>query len=176
MKSALHSIDNNILHTVQKLPDWLRPLMLTLTFIGEPLVLLTVLFVFSVYMFVTKQTVLAKVGIISAVLLLISPVLKIFFQRNRPEVVFASITQPKSYSFPSGHAYMSMLVLGLLTYLAATRLSQPWSLLVIIVLATIIFGIGISRIYLGVHYASDVIAGWALGAVVLIIVIKLSGI
>lgn len=176
MIARIHQIDISILQAVQRLPNWARPLMVTFTFVGEPLVLLSIIAVFSIYMFIAKQILLVRVGAITALLLLVSPLLKIIFQRSRPEVIFASINQPKSYSFPSGHAYMSMLVLGLLAYLAITRLHQPWGIIIAILLAVFILGIGLSRIYLGVHYASDVLAGWVIAAVVLICLIKLSGI
>lgn len=176
MFTKIHQVDSSIIKSVQKLPKEIRPLMIALTFIGEPLVLLSIVISLTVYMFINKQASVVKAGFATAVLLLVSPILKIIFQRSRPAVIFASINQPKSYSFPSGHAYMSMLVLGLLAYVAYARLQQPLGIIVAISLALIIFGIGLSRVYLGVHYASDVIAGWLVAFVLLVLIIKIFGV
>lgn len=173
MLSKLHKLDINILTQVRKLPKALRPFMIASTILGQPAVLLALIAIFAGYMYILKEYTLVKVSMGASLLLLVSPVFKIVFQRARPdELLYASYEQPSSYSFPSGHAYCSMLILGLFAYLAFTRLDSPYQLLVPIVLGVLIFVIGFSRIYLGSHYASDVFAGWLLGAVVLTILIK----
>lgn len=177
MLSKLHELDINILTQVRKLPKGIRPVMIASTIVGQPVVLLALIAIFAGYMYVLKEYTLVRVSMAASLLLLVSPIFKIVFQRARPdELLYASYKQPSSYSFPSGHAYCSILILGLFAYLAYTRIDSPYQLLVPIVLAVLIFVIGFSRVYLGSHYASDVFAGWLLGSIVLVLLIKISGI
>jgi len=87
--------------------------------------------------------------------------LKLIFHRVRP-VPFFDTPLPSSYSFPSGHSLFSVCFYGVLAWLITARIRNRsaqiliWSLTVSLVLL-----IGLSRIYLGVHYPSDVIAGYA---------------
>ena len=90
-------------------------------------------------------------------------VLKTAVHRVRPHAGFALI-QIGGWSFPSGHAMMSIIFYGMLAYLFIRR-TRSWRLQVLAVSAAglIVFLIGFSRIYLGVHYLSDVLAGYAGG-------------
>lgn len=93
--------------------------------------------------------------------------LKVLVDRGRPSVEAALIAQPWSASFPSGHAFGSALLVGLALWVAnrmdvgtaVTRRLLAAAGVVMVVL------VGVSRVYLGVHWASDVLAGWALAAV-----------
>jgi undecaprenyl-diphosphatase len=87
--------------------------------------------------------------------------LKGFYRRARPEAFF-DYPLPASYSYPSGHALASFCFYSILAWLITTRLQNQTARIVIwTVTIILIFLIGISRIYLGVHYASDVIAGYS---------------
>jgi undecaprenyl-diphosphatase len=87
--------------------------------------------------------------------------LKMLFRRTRPEVFFG-LTAPSSFSFPSGHAMMSACFYGVLAALIAPRLpSRGRKAAVWTGAAGMALLIGTSRIYLGVHYPSDVVAGYA---------------
>lgn len=177
MYKKLHKIDLLLLTQIQQLPKSARPVMIAATIMGQPAVLFVLLIIFMGYMYVLKEYTLIKVGGIAAGLLFVSPMFKLLFQRARPDqLIYATYKQPSSYSFPSGHAYCTALVFGLFAYLAITRLSSPYSILVPVNLLVLTIVIGISRIYLGSHYPSDVVAGWILGLVVLFLLIKLSGI
>jgi len=85
--------------------------------------------------------------------------LKAFFHRARPEAAFASL----GYSFPSGHAFAAVTIYGMLAYwlTGETSSGRCWALWGGAV--ALILLIGFSRVYLGVHYASDVAAGFASG-------------
>jgi undecaprenyl-diphosphatase len=85
--------------------------------------------------------------------------LKYSFQRTRPTPFFSAV--PPSYSFPSGHALMSFCMYGVLAGLLTARMrSTGLRVLVWLATAVLVAAIGLSRIYLGVHYPSDVLAGY----------------
>lgn len=93
--------------------------------------------------------------------------------RPRPSDVMHLVNEG-GFSFPSGHSITSMFVYGLLIYLVRKNVKNRKTANVLtIVLAVPLILIGPSRIYLGVHYPTDVLAGWCLGAAVAVIWIKL---
>ena len=85
--------------------------------------------------------------------------LKFLFQRARPPAFFGS--EPETYSFPSGHALFSLCFYGVLA-IAAARAMQSRAMKTGIWIATVllVLAIGWTRIYLGVHYPSDVLGGY----------------
>jgi len=96
---------------------------------------------------------------------LLSEALKLLFHRARPEPYFG-IQAPNTYSFPSGHALVPPCFYGVLAAIAASRLSRPAARAAVWTgTAVLVALIGLSRIYLGVHWASDVLAGYAAAAV-----------
>ncbi len=103
---------------------------------------------------------------------LLNGVLKLTFQRARPSFDDPLLVE-NFYSFPSGHAMGSIVIYGMLTYiLAVTLIDTAWKKMILISLTIlIIFFIGFSRMYLGVHYFSDILAGYAAGTGWLAIVI-----
>ena len=94
--------------------------------------------------------------------------LKAVFHRSRP--TFASEFHMTSWSFPSGHAMNSIVLYGLLAYWVAQSYpgAKVWMLLGLTILVA---AIGYSRIYLGVHYLSDVLAGLSAGLTWLVVCI-----
>ena len=90
---------------------------------------------------------------------ILSVTLKYGFHRPRPVPFFGVV--PHSYSFPSGHSLFSFCVYGTLAGLINARVRSLWlRVLVWLVAGLLVVAIGLSRIYLGVHYPSDVIAGY----------------
>jgi len=90
--------------------------------------------------------------------------LKHAFHRLRPVAYFGDT--PSSYSFPSGHALGSLCFYGILAVILAARVRGRVAQFGIWITAVLLIGlIGISRIYLGVHYPSDVVAGYCAGAI-----------
>lgn len=176
MLEQIHTFDIRLLKLVQRLPKSIHPLMVACTILGQPIIILGVITIFGLWMLSIKQLLLAKVSVILAIALLLSPLVKLIFHRGRPDIIFTTINQPNSYSFPSGHAYSSFLIFGFLAYLAFTRLSSPWNIIVSVALSALIILISFSRVYLGVHYASDVLMGWILALIIIVIIIKLSGV
>ncbi|MFC6259631.1 phosphatase PAP2 family protein [Levilactobacillus fujinensis] len=90
-------------------------------------------------------------------------IIKNIVQRPRPTV--NRLVAASSYSFPSGHAITAMLLWGSLIVLLGWSLRQHhnWRWFGTLVLGLWIVCIGLSRVYVGVHYPSDVVAGWSLG-------------
>jgi membrane-associated phospholipid phosphatase len=92
---------------------------------------------------------------------LLNTLLKQTFARSRPEAFF-DYPLPLSQSFPSGHAIFAASVFGGLAVLLTDRISSTWlQVLVWVGAVALILLVGVSRVYLGVHYASDVLAGYA---------------
>lgn len=87
--------------------------------------------------------------------------IKYIIQRVRPDVL--RLIDISGYSFPSGHSMASMSFYGFIIYLSCKNFKTKWKYLIVSLISILILFIGISRIYLGVHYASDVLGGFSLG-------------
>ena len=93
---------------------------------------------------------------------------KLFIHRQRPAIGFSLIPE-NGYAFPSGHAVISVIFYGIVGYFIYKVCQKMWQkLIVLFTFFIFIFFIGFSRIYLGVHWASDIIAGWLIGFSILI--------
>ncbi len=88
--------------------------------------------------------------------------LKLFFHRARP---LDQVVPATGYSLPSGHAFASTVLYGMLAYLVWRLVRAPAVRWAAVAAAVVVAGaVGLSRIYLNVHYFTDVVAGWAMGA------------
>ncbi len=97
---------------------------------------------------------------------------KILIGRDRPPITDAVPPYEVSASFPSGHTLNAVAILGVIAYLLILRRHTAWSralIIVVAVAATVL--VAASRVYLGHHWVTDVVAGWALGAAWLALVI-----
>ncbi|MCM2372461.1 phosphatase PAP2 family protein [Aporhodopirellula aestuarii] len=95
----------------------------------------------------------------------VSLVLKGWFSRPRPDIV-PHLSHVYTSSFPSGHSMMSAVVYLTLAALIAPVLRHFWIRVYVISVAVLLtFLVGVSRVYMGVHYPTDVFAGWAAGLV-----------
>lgn len=104
----------------------------------------------------------------------INKIIKNLVLRERPDQIYHLIKQG-GYSFPSGHSITSMFVFGMLIYLVRANVQNCTAANVLtVIIAVPMVCIGLSRIYLGVHYPSDVLAGWALGIAVMMVVIEIA--
>lgn len=133
----------------------------TITRLADTTVVVVVLLLASLLLLLKSKR--YAVGLVVAVVgAKISEVLvKIIVERARPLDV--GLLQLDTYSFPSGHATAAMALYGFLVC-ALWQMYPTWRLLIAVVGLFIIAGVGISRIYLGVHYPSDVLGGYVLGA------------
>lgn len=103
---------------------------------------------------------------------LINQAIKHIIRRPRPNVL--RLVEEDGYSFPSGHSMVSMAFYGIIIYLVYKNVTNKylkWTL--IILLSLLILSIGFSRIYVGVHYFTDVVGGFLLGLAYLIIYINI---
>ena len=87
--------------------------------------------------------------------------LKSVFGKTRPDL-WQSAIEEVSFSYPSGHALGSTVLYGFLAYLFATRFPK-WAWLIYLLAVLTIAGIGLSRLYLGVHWPTDIIGGYGIG-------------
>lgn len=139
-------------------------IMLTLTFLGTHNFLIPAnLLLIAYFLFIRKHKWYSiKVPAIALTSLGLMFGLKYFFGRPRPDVPL--LFEANGLSFPSGHALFSITFYGLLVYIiykGVKNAALRWSLISFLVILMIL--IGFSRVYLRVHYATDVIAGFAVG-------------
>lgn len=106
---------------------------------------------------------------------LVNVMVKEYIQRPRPGIDVVDVFHIlDSYSFPSGHVMFYAGFYGFLWFLAYTLLKRSWfRTLLLILLGTLIALVGISRIYLGQHWASDVLGAYLLGSLCLVLTIEL---
>jgi undecaprenyl-diphosphatase len=103
---------------------------------------------------------------------LIQRALKVSFHRARPDLALHLVNQG-GYSFPSGHSFTVLIFYGMILFLCRRNIqSKTTANLITVLLSCLIPLIGFSRIYLGVHYPTDVLGGWSLGLCVLMILIS----
>jgi len=145
-------------------PAWLELAAFDLTALGGPTVLgLTVAAVVGYLLLMGLYRNAAFVFVASAGGWLLNGILKEFFARPRPQVV-PHLREVMSLSFPSGHALTSaavFLTLGALLMRVAERRLVKFYIMAVAILATLL--VGSTRVYLGVHYPTDVLAGWLIG-------------
>lgn len=138
--------------------------MQAFSFLGTHIFLIPAILSLVAYFLVIKKhrwySIKVPVVAISSVLLMF--LLKLIFQRDRPLTPLLKAAQ--GYSFPSGHALMSITFYGLMIFLVWQNIKNIWIRWILtILLAMLIIFIGISRVYLRVHYFSDVLAGFCVG-------------
>ncbi len=146
--------------------DWLTPIMQSFTSLSAPVVLAVMLIVVAAFAPGRMPGRFAAANLVGIVAL--NYALKEIVQRPRPEG-FRLIAET-GYSFPSGHSMVAVAFYGFLIWLIIRyeedRLQRwIWSL----ALFFVVIMIGISRVYLGVHYFSDVVAGYCVAAVWLVV-------
>ncbi len=154
--------DEAVLHGVNQLASpGLNVVMMTLTQLGGLWAVLVITAVLVVLLWrkrMRRMSVLLTFGVGGAGL--INLILKSIFQRDRPEL-WELLVIENSYSFPSGHAMASSaLAFSLIVIFWPTR----WRWLVVAIMGVYTFAIGLTRLYLGVHYPTDVVAGWIVSA------------
>lgn len=163
-----HTFDMQILRRAQSLRaayPGLAEVMRDLSGLGSTVVLTLFTVATVAYLvLVSKKTTALLVAVSALSGTVLVSVFKALFGRLRPDAAYAALTTP-GLSFPSGHASMSAIVfltLGTVIASSRSRLIERAYILLTAVLMTAL--VGLSRILLGVHYATDVFGGWAFGS------------
>ena len=144
--------------------------MLFITFLGTHLFLIPANLILIFYFLLVKKQNWFSIRVITIAIssLVLMLLLKQLFQRKRP--LSPLLKAAKGLSFPSGHAIMAVTFYGLLIYILQHSITIDWLKWVATILVfVLIISIGFSRIYLRVHYASDVAAGFIIGLLWLLI-------
>lgn len=146
-------------------PAWLLGVVRDLTALGSHVVLILVVLIVASYLLLLRDGTTALFVVASALSgTFLNALLKLLFSRPRPDIV-DHLTEVASLSFPSGHAASSAVIYLTIGFLLAGThrafLFQAYFIGVAILLTLLV---GFSRIYLGVHYPTDVIGGWSFGA------------
>ena len=138
--------------------------MTAISLLGYDILIFELVLALAVFLYLRWKHAAAWLAVSMAGALILDLALKYSFRRPRPPVFFG--VAPHTYSFPSGHALCSFCFYAVLAGLIATRTRSVLLRVVVGVLAAaLVIAIGLSRIYLGMHYPSDVIAGYLAAAI-----------
>jgi undecaprenyl-diphosphatase len=148
----------------------MRPILLFFTLLGEPPFTVGVAAIVFGYGFALDKPLYETAGIIAFVTIAIGSLLKLILRRRRPINDYSKKMFIKTFSFPSGHAAGSLVSFVMLAIVIGTKWPELVTVAIVAALVTS-FMIGVSRVYLGAHYTSDVIGGWIIGAIGLTLII-----
>ena len=166
----INTIDTAIYNLIIKLmSSGTTAFMMFVSHLGSAVVLITLAITFLLILKNKKDSRCIALNLI--LVFLLNRILKFIIARPRPQIL--RLVPEEGYSFPSGHAMVSMGFYGFLIYLIYTKIKNKkvkYSL--IMLLSLLILTIGISRIYLGVHYFTDVIGGFIIAIIYLRLFIK----
>ncbi|MBD1812816.1 phosphatase PAP2 family protein [Microcoleus vaginatus DQ-U2] len=168
LEKESYAFDTSILLALRELHTPLRDrVMLGFTFLGEPNLLLVICLTLGIVLLARNhRSEAATIALTGGGAIGLNLLLKKLFARDRPQL-WERVVDVRFYSFPSGHAMISMVIYGLLGYFLGSRFpKQRW--LIYSLTVVLIAAIGLSRLYLGVHWPTDVIAGYTAGLVWLI--------
>ncbi|WHY79655.1 phosphatase PAP2 family protein [Neobacillus sp. WH10] len=160
--NTIIDFDRDVIAAIQGLESpFLTKVMKFFTFIGSTpfVIILCIVLIFFLYKVLHHRSEL--ILFISAIIgsAVLNQILKQVFHRARPN--FHRLIDISGYSYPSGHAMNAFTVYVIITFLLWRHISTKWGRSILIIFsAFMILAIGTSRIYLGVHYPSDIIGGY----------------
>ena len=167
----LTSFDNSIYNVISIIKNpTTTSVMKFISFFASPLFcILSIILIFLII----KNKNIGKLYTLDIVLaFILNTVIKLIFARERP--IEINLIDEIGYSFPSAHAMISLCLYGFLSYLLVkSKLPKPYKIFGVTFMVILTILIGLSRIYLGVHFASDVLGGFACGMVFLVTYIKI---
>ena len=147
--------------------DTLTDIFKVFTFLGSTKFIIIFNILIFVYTIIRKKYQYLIMLTSSLTSVIFNNIIKIIIERPRPNIL--RLIAETGYSFPSGHAMISILFYGSIIYIF-NKYRLPFAKLVTFILVILIGGICLSRIYLGVHYVSDVLGGMCLATSLLLIV------
>lgn len=160
LEKDIVSFDNNVYSCISKfISEPLTNIAKIITMLGSVYVVIPIFIIMIIIFWKKKESIWITLNLI--IVFVSNQLLKIIVARPRP--IGYRLVEELGYSFPSGHSMVSMAFYGFIIYLIYKKVKNQyikWGLC--LTLSLIIFLIGLSRIYLGVHYASDVIAGFCI--------------
>lgn len=169
------SLDEKVFAAISPhITDSRTKFMLFISFLGNHTFLIPANLLLIIFFVARNKKGLAiRVGIVALANVFLMSLLKRYFHRLRPEhPLVEGIT---NFSFPSGHAFMSVAFYGFLMWYAAVSIdNKRIERSIIVFFLLVIFAIGFSRIYLRVHYATDVLAGFCIGFAFLMVCLWLT--
>jgi undecaprenyl-diphosphatase len=163
LEQEIYTFDHMIIAWIHSLRPDLTPLMLFFTFFGSKDALVWFLFL-SAGVFIWKKRYWETLFLVIGIGLggFFNLVLKWIFRRERPS--FSRLIEETGYSFPSGHSMGAFIFYGMLCMVLLHFLHTNKAKIILTSSTLFLIGmVGLSRVYLGVHYPSDVIAGFAAG-------------
>ena len=170
----LHRLDTGLadaLNAAVSSSPWSVRVLSVLTDAGGGVVATTVLTATVVLLLVRRRFSLAAYVTVAGLgLSVLVPVTKALVGRARPDVALPVVQLPSNASFPSGHAMIATVTWGVLLLVALPHLSRSQRRVATVVAVLIVLTVGFTRIALGVHFVSDVVAGWGLGVAWLVVV------
>ena len=168
----IREFDRSAIGAIRKLPGSLRLTMLFASLIGSPVLGGVILLVVLGQSYSQKNNSIFTASVTLLLALPLANLIKILTKRARPNTVYVEHMWFNTYSFPSAHAYSSVLTFCFLADFALRYLLSPWSYIVTSLLIFLIILVGVSRVYLGAHFPTDVIGGWTAAGIVLFLVIQ----
>lgn len=167
----LTGIDNGVYNLIIGIKsNTMTNIMKFITFFGSTKFIIILMIIFLLLSIRYKKwPIIINIVIIGEVI--INNLVKIIVRRDRPKLI--NLVVEKTYSFPSGHTMVSVVLYGLIIYLVSrSKIDNKIKKFIICFLSILIFLIMISRIYLGAHFFSDVLAGFSLALAYLFITIE----
>lgn len=168
--TAINNLDDSIYSLIIKIQSTeVTGTMIFISLLASAITLILLSIAFRILM---KNKKYSKLIIINLILSFVTNrVLKIIIRRPRPQRI--QIMPEKGFSFPSGHAMVAFAYYGFLIYLISKSIkNKKIKYPLIAFLSILILLIGISRIYLGVHYVTDVLGGFIFGFIYLVLFVK----
>ena len=154
---------------------WLTTAAMTVSYFGETPIALSMMGVAVFLLLIWRRRDIAVVMLLSLAPIGAGNLLKLAVGRSRPEYLLLDVA-PTSLSFPSGHALFATIFLGLLVWLAEDSIQSPMiRRSVQVALGLLILAVGWSRVYLGLHWPSDVIGGYMYGLLAVWLLTSLRG-
>lgn len=141
-----------------------------ISFICSPKFMILVNVCLFIFIILKKKYKLFLINVASIASVVVNNIIKIIIKRERPN--FLALVSESSYSFPSGHSMISILFFGSIIYLV-NKYNIKYKKTITILLSIFIILVGLSRLYLGVHFLTDVIGGYLCGCIALIIIIMI---
>lgn len=167
----INAIDETIYNLIFKLLS--TPTTFIMTFIshlGSATILILICIILYILLKDKKMALIIMLNL--AIVYLLNVIIKMIIARPRPDIL--RLVYETGYSFPSGHAMVATGFYGFLIYIANKKIkNKALRRCITFLLTLLIFLIGISRIYLGVHYATDIIGAFMIGIIYLVIFINI---